>query len=168
MSKKVIKLAVIRTNEETPCPFGLSIPFGCKSAGKYIDKMASLDSLDDDDKERIAKANNRLLAWVLDSPEEISPCRYASQISEERKAVECNYKDTAPGVGPETALVSATYSRNFDQPGMVGLLSYPLNYYDDFGGIQNGYYGLYSLQGEVGITTLIKLAERAIDRNEDD
>lgn len=158
---------MIRRDDSDPCPFGLKIPFACKSAGNHIDNMAPLNILGEDsteeEKAAIAKANNRLLIWALNKPEEISPCKYAGELFEDKvKAVECNFEDNAPGVGQESAIMSPSYSRNFDQPEMVGLFSYPLEYYNEFGGMQNGYYGAYSLQGSVTKEQLKKLADNAI------
>jgi hypothetical protein len=168
MKKKIVRLAVIRRNDEDPCPFGLSIPFACKHASNYVDRMFPLTELpvdvSDETKKKIVKNNNRLLASSLDKYEGTSPCRYAGeQFADSVKAVECNFNDSAPGGGQDSAQGMPSYSKLFEQPGMLGLFSYPMGYYSDFNTSMNSYYGIYSLQGDISINNLIKLAENAIE-----
>lgn len=172
MEKKIVRLAVIRRNDEDPCPFALPISFGCKHAGNYVDKMFPLTELptdaSDEDREKFAKNNNRLLTWSLDKYKGTSPCRYAGeQFADSVKAVECNFDDSAPGVGQDSVQGMPSYSKLFEQPGMLGLFSYPMGYYSDFNTSMNSYYGIYSLQGGISINNLIKLAENAIKLSEE-
>lgn len=92
MSKN-IKLAMIRTNNENNCPFGLPIIVGCKNAGNSIDKMAPLEIMGEDataeEKNAISVANNHILRWQSSA----SPCKYAQQIISNKNAVNCSYKE---------------------------------------------------------------------------
>ena len=71
------RLAMIRKNNEDGCPFGLSIPHACQTAGSLVDKMAPLDSLGDDiskeDEKAIKEANERVYMWGCPGTE----CKYS-------------------------------------------------------------------------------------------
>jgi 8-oxo-dGTP pyrophosphatase MutT (NUDIX family) len=163
MPKSLVKLSVIRKEDADPCPFGLSIPFGCKHAGDIINNMAPLTMAGEgaapEDREKIAKANKKLYTWrIMESAEKPQPCRYASSIMEGQEAVQCNYTDTAPGVGPAPFLGSPFYSRVMSGVGLDGLYSVPLGYYADYNISRNLYYGIYSIQANAN-PELVKLAK---------
>ena len=167
MSKKIVRLAVVRKNDADPCPFGLSIPFGCKYAGDIVDKMAPLKIVGEDgtdeDKERVRKANKKLLTWrLMESAEETKQCKYASNIVKDKDAVVCNYEDTAPGVGPAPFLGSPFYSRVMSGIALDGLYSYPIGYYADYNISRNLFYGTYSIQGSAD-SEIKKLSANNID-----
>lgn len=167
MTKKIVKLAVIRDDGNDPCPFGLPIPFGCKYAGNVIERMAPLDILkeaNDRDKKKISAANTRLLSWALvDSTYEPTRCTYAAKIFEKQEAVECNYGDTAPGEGQGEAIVRSPpfYSQLFSGIGMHGLYSYPVGYYADYDISRNLWQGQWSIHSEEEEAEIIKEAEPA-------
>lgn len=163
------KLAVIRKNDDTPCPFGMQVPWACKNAGQIIERMAPLDVLgpeaSDDEQRVLAKANLRLLVWELMSGNQPERCTYASHVFPDKSAVDCNFGDTAPGQDQKSALLgSPFYSRLFTGIALDGLYSYPLGFYGDYNISRNLFYGLYSLQGQTKIhkEQLKKLAEEAI------
>lgn len=161
--KKIVRLAVIRTNDEDGCPYQLPVPFACKLAGNMVDRMASLDMLKHSEKEKnkIMQANMRLWTWTLmQSSEEPQPCKYANKLFEDKKAVDCSYGDTAAGeVQTNTLVGSPFYSQIFQGIGLEGLYSVPLEGLSDYGAARNSYYSLYSLQGEEEIKEVIlKLA----------
>ena len=165
MTKKVVKLAVIRKEDADPCPFGLSIPFGCKHAGETIDKMAPLSIAGEDatleEREKIAKANKKFYTWqLMNSTEKPKPCKYAASIMDNQGAVDCNYSDTAPGVKGAPILGSPFYSRVMSGVGLDGLYSVPLGYYADFNISRNLYYGIYSIQANAN-PELVKVAREA-------
>ena len=54
--KPLRKLAVIRDNDETKCPFGLSVSHACRTLGDSADKMQPVDE-DASDKENQAIAD---------------------------------------------------------------------------------------------------------------
>jgi hypothetical protein len=169
--KKRIKLAVIRKNESDPCPFGLPIPFACKHAGNMIEKLAPLDVMDDateEEGQRIADANVRMLGWLLmKSTEQPCQCPYAAKIFKDKEAVECNYYDTAPGQDQKAALMAAPfYSQIFSGLGLNGLFTYPIGYYADYNISRNLFYGIFSLQGAERREVLKKLAGEALERAE--
>ncbi len=157
MDKKIVRLAIIRTNTEDSCPFGLNVPYGCRNAGDLINKMAPLNSLGDaskEEKEAIAKANNRLFMWH--NPGE--HCVYAGKLFPDRPVVECNWNSNAPGITEKGIVGAPFYSKVYNNIGLDGLTSYPLGYYGDHDISRNMYYGLYSLQGNKHNIDLIKLA----------
>lgn len=166
MSKRV-KLAIVRKNDADPCPFGLSIPFGCKYAGETVKNMAPTAVLGEDasqeDIAKIAKANKRLMTWKLtESAEEPAPCPYAANTVEGKGAVVCSYNDTAPGVPPAPLLGSPFYSRVMSGIALDGLYTYPIGYYADYNISRNLFYGIYSIQASKD-SELLKVARNATD-----
>ena len=66
--------------------------------------------------------------------EEGFKCPYAKTILEKKDGtgkVECNYGDTAQGVGNVAFDSSPLYVSNFSGHGMDGIYSYPLGFYAD-------------------------------------
>jgi len=167
MSKKIVRLAVVRKDDADPCPFGLSIPFGCKHAGDIIDKLAPLKVVGEDgtseDRGRVIKANKKLFTWrLMNSAEKPVQCKYASNVVKEKDAVVCNYEDAAPGIGPTPFLGSPFYSRVMSGIALDGLYSYPIGYYADYNISRNLFYGNMSLQGSAN-PELKKLSKNNID-----
>jgi hypothetical protein len=167
------KLAVIRTNTETKCPFGLPIPFGCKHAGNAIERMAPLKVLGNDASEEESKklidANVKLLAYTLMSSNyEVTACPYASSVFEKKEAVECNFEDSAPGESASAGLLAAPfYSQIFSGIGLNGLYSYPIGYYADYNISRNLYYGVFSLQGSSRFEPGFRVtSQKAANKNE--
>lgn len=146
---KKVKLAMIRNNKSDPCPFGLSIPFGCKHAGNVIDNMAPLAlAKSDEQQDRIKKANNRLLqSELLDSAEEPVHCKYSTKIIDIKEAVECNFTDVAPGMGTSPLFGPAYNNEPMAPFTMNGLRTYPIGYSADYNISRNLYFGIMSLQG---------------------
>lgn len=166
MAKVHLKLAEIRKNDDSPCPFGLPIPFGCKCAGSNIDKMAPLDVMGSDTSEEeqkmIGSANTKLLAWnLLRSTEHPKQCRYAGHILEKQEGVECNFNDSAPGQGPAQSINTAPFYSKVFTDSINGLNTYPVGFYSDYNVSRNLYFGTYSLQGSI-IAKFIKMAEEEI------
>lgn len=167
MSKKRLKIAIVRKNDADQCPFGLSIPFGCKHAGGVIDNMAPTSVLGEDaseeDKAKIARANKRLMTLRLtQTAEKPCKCKYASNTIDGKDAVICNYEDTAPGVPPAPILGSPFYSRVMSGIGLDGLYTYPIGYYADYNVSRNLFYGIYSIQASKD-SELMKVARNAPD-----
>lgn len=156
MTKKIRKLAVIRSESSDGCPFGLPISHACKSVGELIYRMAPLDIMGpettDEEKMEIAEANKHLLRWK--SPG--NRCPFAGKLFIERpKVVECNWSSNAQGVG-ESGTISGSpfFWRMFSGTGLDGLYSYPLGYYSDNSLDRGLYYGPFSIES---------LAEHKID-----
>jgi hypothetical protein len=156
MVNKVVKLAIIRTNTEDSCPFGLNIPYGCRNAGDLIAKMAPVDSLGDEsskeEKGSIAKANNRLFMWHNPGQR----CSFAGKLFTEKPTVECNWHSNAEGISEKGILGAPFYSKVYNNIGLDGIYSYPLGYYADNNISRNIYYGLYSLMGGEQDADLVK------------
>ena len=94
--KKIVKLAIIRENEESGCPFGLNISDACKNVGKLIDQMIPLETItEEDEKEITAESNNRI--FMFDESQAKGKCKYANYIMKNK--VECNFGDHAAGKG---------------------------------------------------------------------
>lgn len=147
MTKKIIKLAVIRSDESESCPFGLSIPFGCKNAGDLILKMAPLDILGEDSDEEeqveIASANNHLFRWK--NPQ--TRCRYAGKVFPQNDVVECNWDTNTMGMQEQGVLRgSPFFYRHFSGVGLDGIFSYPLGYYADSSIAKPQYWGPFSIE----------------------
>ncbi len=147
MTKKIIKLAVIRSDESEPCPFGLSIPFGCKNVGSIILKMAPLDILgedaDEEEQVEIAEANNHLFRWK--NPQ--ARCRYAGKVFPQNDVVECNWNTNTMGMQEQGVLRgSPFFYRHFSGIGLDGIFTYPLGYYTDNSIDRGMYQGMYSIE----------------------
>ena len=146
--KKIVKLAVLRSNNEddSPCPFGLSIPFACKNAGELIKNMAPNNSeeLDDEETADLARANAHLL--MFNNPK--TQCIYVGALFKEKGIVECNWDSNAAGSSPQKGSIvgSPFYYKHFNGIGLDGLYSYPLGYYTDNSIDRGAYYGMYSLE----------------------
>lgn len=148
MSKKKIKLAVIRSNDDEPCPFGLKVPFACRNAGELVTKMAPLAVLGDEASKEERKALTRANRMLLMSEGQGCRCVFAGKIFKEKDSVECNQDSNAPGVSPEKGMTpSPFYSKVYDNIAYDGLYSYPMGWYGDNNISRNLYYGAYSLQG---------------------
>lgn len=145
--KEIVKLAIIRKNKNTPCPFGLKIPFACSNAGEITTKMAPVDILGDEAEEdeikSLVAANRKLLMLEADGHR----CPYADKIFKDQKAVECNFDSNAPGVSQQGLEPSKFYSKVYNNIGYDGLYSFPIGWYGDNNISRNLYYGAYSLQG---------------------
>lgn len=150
MTKKIKKLAVIRSNKQDTCPFGLPIPFGCRKVGELITRMADVDVLGEDaseeEREAIAQANRRLLMWLL-SEEKCGECKYAGKLFKDKDVVECNWDTDVSGEHERGALLgSPFYYKHFSGMGLDGLYSYPLGFYTDNSIDRGMYYGMYSIE----------------------
>ncbi|MCK9567725.1 hypothetical protein M0R72_02095 [Candidatus Pacearchaeota archaeon] len=165
--KRHLKLAEIRKNDESPCPFGLPIPFGCQNAGEHVDQMAPFDvmgkDVSEDEKEMLSAANTKLLAWnLLRSTDKPSPCKYAGHILEHNNAAECNHDDSAPGQGPAQPLMPAPYYSKMFNGIITGLTTYPAGYLSDYNQSRNIYFGVYSTQGSSERRDLLRMAAEEI------
>jgi hypothetical protein len=148
MTKKKIKLAVIRQNDSESCPFGLSVPFACRNIGETINRLAPVSVLGEDpspeEVKQLIKANKTVMTMEAKG----SRCPYAGKLFKEKKAVECNFDSNAPGISPEKGMLpSPFYSKVYDNIAYDGLYSYPMGWYGDNNISRNLYYGAYSLQG---------------------
>jgi hypothetical protein len=160
------KLAVIRTNNDNPCPFGLPIPFGCKCAGKHTENMAPLDIMEkmtDEEKNMVSEANTKLLGHeLLNTAEKPEQCRYVGHILDNKDVTECNYDDSAPGQGPGQSLATRPSYSNMFEGSMSGLRTAPSGYFSDYNASQNSYLGILSYQGSVKEDELIKMANEIL------
>lgn len=171
MTKVRLKLAEIRKNTDSPCPFGLPIPFGCMYAGSNVERMAPLDVMGEDSSEeervQIGSANTKLLAWnLLRTADKPSNCMYAGHILKEKEAVECNYDDSAPGQGSVQALNTPPFYSKVFTDSINGLYTYPVGFYSDYNVSRNLYFGTYSLQG-AAIAKFIKMAADQIAKGQE-
>lgn len=142
------KCAFIRSNRggENQCPFGLDIPVSCKYAGDSIKNMAPLEIVKESEHNQVKKTNKRIYLYTRTD----TKCSFAAEILDNFDAVDCNYGDTAEGVGMPNALVgSPLYPQNFSGIGLDGLYAFPMGYYADNNASRNLFTGLFSLVGEV-------------------
>lgn len=144
MKKNNIKLAVIRSNEDQVCPFGLDITHACKNAGMLIDKMYPLDSVsDDDEKLEIANHNNKLFLWRAPTQE----CKYAGKIIDDT-FVQCTYKEADAGIHDSATLkASPLYRNQYNGIGMDDLFIIPMSDYKDTYWDRGSYNDFNSLEG---------------------
>jgi hypothetical protein len=152
-NKKIIKLAVIRSDDSLPCPFGLPVSSACHSVGNIIKNMAPLDIMgphsSDEEKKEIATANNHLFRWKSEG----TMCPYAGKLfPQNEKVVECNWASNAPEAHDRKALLgSPFYHHHFSGMGpggmgLEGLHTFPLGYYQNSSIDAGIYYGPFSLE----------------------
>lgn len=152
MEKKLVKLAVIRDNDEHVCPFGLHIPDACFRAGKTTEQMTPVLKVDPDgfdtvlikDKNQLSevvKANIEVLMWGNEEP---AQCVYANKLFDGKEKVECNYGDRAAGIGQAEFLGSPSYTQYFSS----GYAAVPLG----FSGVPSGYNQNGSFESMVGMS----------------
>jgi len=120
--KKIVKLSVIRENEERSCPYGLPINEACNTVGKFINDMCSLEDIKDDtEKEIIAASNKRIYAFAKEK-DKSEKCKFANVIFDNEK-VECNFGDYAAGLGATTVNPGSMVNTYLD----FGFYSVPFN-----------------------------------------
>ncbi len=146
--KKIVRLAVLRSDDENPCPFGLSIPSACRNAGDLVDKMAPLAILGPEAKEKemqeLSLSNNRLFMWA--NPEE--KCKFAGKTFESNEElVDCIWNELSDDI-PKDGIPAGSpfYARHFSGIGLDGLHSWPLGGYRDNSIDRGFYYGMYSIE----------------------
>mgnify|MGYP001181749914 CR=1 FL=1 len=75
-----------------PCPFGLPIPFGCKTSGKCISLMSNINDIENAEDESMAMAEN---LGILLSCSDASRCPnadlFVSNKSNDGVAVDCKF-----------------------------------------------------------------------------
>ncbi len=135
MEKKIVKLAVIRDNAEHVCPFGLHIPSACARAGESVNNMQPVLKVDPDgidtlmikDRQQlseIVRSNMNVLIWNDEQPQK---CIYANMLFDAKPKVECNYGDSAAGIGHADLSTMPSYTQYFS----AGYASVPIGFYSD-------------------------------------
>lgn len=140
------KCAWIRSDKdagEGTCPFGLPITEACKNAGNSVTHMCPLETISKEKQETIEKANKRVYLYYKTS----SRCIYASAIISNHNVVNCDFGDTAAGMGSPTFIGSPLYPQTFSGIGLDGLYAFPLGFYADNNESRNLFQGLFSLVG---------------------
>jgi len=163
--KKIIKLAIIRDNENDPCPFGLKVNYACKNAGEIVNKMYPIESLPEDatneDKDKIKAANKRLATWtIMMQQEQPTQCIYADDLFPEKPdKVNCSYG--GPSGRDSKGMYDGIpgYSTQFAGMGLSGLSAIPFAALTENNVMKNTYYGVLSLQGKNNADKLVALAQ---------
>jgi hypothetical protein len=124
------------------CPFGLPITNGCKCAGSSVFNMVNIESVPEDKKEKIKTMNKRILVFYGGQQK----CVFANNIMEKYGSVNCNFDDTAAGMGEfPTIEGSPLYTQTFGGMGLDGLHAAPIGFYADNLVSRNLFEGLFSL-----------------------
>lgn len=143
------KLAIIRTQEGVHrCPFGLSIQTACKNAGDSVLRMETLDNVGAEDRD--LQQEHNVAAYALHGS---GRCVFADKISDNGRAVHCDYGEPGSGMRDFPMDAIQVYPRMFGAMGIHGYYSYPLASYWDNPGNANlfdGIYG-YASQEEPGL-----------------
>jgi len=135
------------------CPFGLPIIKGCACAGDSVSHMCPLVFVPEDKRDQVKKANARVYIYYKTGER----CIYASNIMNNQDVVNCDFGDTAAGLGSVPFTGSPLYSQTFGGVGLDGLYAFPLGFYADNNSSRNLFQGLFSLVGEFD-TNIIKNA----------
>ncbi|HSH35108.1 hypothetical protein [Schnuerera sp.] len=140
-NKTLLKLAVIRSDGEAPCPFGLDIPEACQTVGKAIYQMAPLEAFPEASSEEldtISNNNQELFLWTASGEK----CPFAREVFS--TSVQCSFHldlQTHPPVG------SPYYYKHFSgTTSLDGAFSFPMGYYADTSIDRGMYYGDFSFE----------------------
>lgn len=120
--KKIVKLSIVRENEERSCPYGLPINEACKTVGKFINDMCSLENIEDKTEKEIAETSNKRIYALLKKDENAGKCKFANVIFDNEK-VECSFGDYAAGLGPTSVNPGPMVNTYLD----FGFFSVPFN-----------------------------------------
>ncbi len=136
--KKIVKLAVIRSNSEDRCPYGLDISGACQSVGKTIQSMLPAYFPKDDPQspklepkeiEQRVKTNQEIFLWQAEG----QSCPYAGKIMDlegKEEKIDCKWGEEGIGFGSGSGVIGSPYFyRHFSGIGLDGLYSIPLGYY---------------------------------------
>lgn len=125
------KLSVIRQQGHVECPFGLPVADACKNVGDAIDRMAPLEYVDSEDRQKYADANKKVYLHHKTGER----CPYADKIVEGAPIVNCDFGDGGEGMRDAPMRPSPYYPRVFNGlannagGGIAGLVAHPLNSY---------------------------------------
>jgi len=136
------------------CPFGLSIPGGCMSAGgpsredevAVISKMVPLQ-LSKNEEERQGITEDNIEEMLLaETPEK---CPFADRVFEDKGSVDCKFDDKQQSLPAGSAGLNGSPMYPHIMIGNMpkAQYGYPINYYSDDNENTNVYYGIYSLIG---------------------
>lgn len=157
------KLCWIKSDKgEKRCPFGLPITEGCKCAGSSVLHMCPLESIYDDKKQLVEKANKRVYIYYKTN----CRCIYAVNIMENENTVNCDQDDVAAGMQMKAIEGSPIYAQSFGGIGLDGLYAFPLGFYADNNESRNLFQGLFSLVGSAE-NVIIKESECKEDEEEE-
>lgn len=129
-----LHLKVIRDNQQSICPFGFNIPFGCNNAGDLVFYLKPASS------EIEIKNNQQALEKY--NPQE--KCPFADQILDIKNKVICKFPEDQKKI--EMPAGSPLYQKPMSGTLMTGLMTFPLGYYNDNSIDKNYYYGYYSME----------------------
>jgi len=158
-SKKIVKLAIIREQGETPCPFGLDIPDGCKTAGKCVVTMQSIDDpkITGDEREEIKESNKRIL--MVNSGK--AKCKYANYLFTNDK-VECGFGDHGDGAG------AIGFKGTPSMTGYTGLMSVPSYDREVDWSSTFGLGGFNTFYNSIASADEDEIQKKALDEDEDE
>lgn len=156
------KCAYIRGNDlDEKCPFGLSIPEGCKCAGESIERLCPLESVEESDdrmpikRDAITKMNKKVFFYTQSG----QSCKYNRGVIKQKEKVNCDYGDTAEGLEVPPLEGSPFYPRIQSGADFTGLYSAPITFYISLDILyRNSPYGLFSYYGNLNKRDLMKLA----------
>jgi hypothetical protein len=135
------------------CPFGLSVPGGCMSAGgpseedesAVISKMVPLDLVDDEKRQAVLEDNLEELL-LAEMPER---CPFADRVYEDKESVDCKFDENQQSMPAGSAGLNGSPMYPHLMIGNMPKAQYghPINYYSDDNENTSAYYGIYSLIG---------------------
>ena len=136
------------------CPFGLSVPGGCLSAGgsseedesAVISKMVPLHLIEDKAQRQEVLEDNIEEMLLVEAPEQ---CPFADRIYEDKKSVDCKFDENQQSMPAGSAGPNGSPMYPHMMIGNMPKAQYghPINYYSDDNENTSAYYGIYSLIG---------------------
>ena len=156
--KKIVRLAMIRSNQDGPCPFGLPIDAACRNVGDIMQSMLPVNfstddrtspDLSEEEKEIRLKTNLSLYRWQSSG----EPCKFAGKFFHhelpemKHPKVQCLWNDGDGGVDLGASFVgSPYYYKHFNSIGFDGLYSLPTSSYIDTSIDRGHFYGVWALE----------------------
>ncbi len=133
------KLAVLRSNQDLTCPFGLPITSGCNNIGSSVEHLKIVDK-DSEESEQIIAENLEILNDKIEQGLDLSPCPFSKRIL--KKHVICDLDGEDEDLMP---VGSPLYHKPLSGSSFFGAYMSPAGYYND-NSVDRNYQTLYSIE----------------------
>jgi hypothetical protein len=147
------KLAVIR-DDTTKCPYSLPISEACKTAGESVHQMTPFNKLPENASEELTQKISKDNLDIYEKNKGTQHCIYAANVFKNKPGtVDCDFGDSAAGIGHENAFIDSSYNTNnvfpiaqndsWGYPARPDSKGDPDSVVDQYGTNHNQYYDTY-------------------------
>lgn len=134
------KLAILRSNKDSSCPFGLPITLGCKNIGNSIEHLQLANKDDDEQNKEIIQQNLEILNEKIENGLNLEPCPFSRKIL--KKHVICDLDGEDENLMP---VGSPLYHKPLSGASFFGAYMSPAGFYND-NSVDRNYQTLYSIE----------------------